>query len=570
MGDKAEVVVDEEDKKQLIKDEVEAAFEEELGKDWLEEKSTPVRILVQFLRIFTVLVALYFFLVSLSLMGDGFTALSGKGAGELFVGNDSPIVGLMVGILATVLVQSSSTTTSIIVVLVANEIVEVTTAIPMVMGANIGTSVTNTIVSLGFADNTEAYRRGFAGATVHDMFNYLNVLLFLPLELLVSAIRGDNGGGLLQTVAEEISDARGDGELKGGSDFKDANPIKKITNPILDKIIDINKDVIEDYAQGFPDEPENKAACDTEFNFENDVGLDGCVDGTDCDFCPNNTFDQDLYDRAKQAFDDERLIDGGRFEDFGDRNGGIAALVISLLMLIISLGIIVRTLTAIVQGSAKKVLVKTLNYNFVGGGYLAIVVGCGLTFIVQSSSITTSILTPLVAVDALSLENMFPYTLGANIGTTGTGLIAAATSGKSAGYTIALVHLFFNIFGTFFWYPIPALRNIPIGMARFLGEMAAIWKIIPIIYILTMFIFYPLIFFGLSAGFRGDGVGGKAAAGIALAALIAIHGYAAFWYRHRDGKNKFIAYVKARKERLGRKAAGDELVGAAAEEPASV
>lgn len=51
------------------------------------------------------------------------------------------------------------------------------------MGANIGTSVTNTIVSIGQIADKEQYRRAFAGATVHDMFNLLSVLILLPLEL---------------------------------------------------------------------------------------------------------------------------------------------------------------------------------------------------------------------------------------------------------------------------------------------------------------------------------------------------------------------------------------------------
>ena len=60
---------------------------------------------------------------------------------------------------------------------------DVKTAIPMIMGANIGTSVTNTIVSLGQAGDRNQFRRAFGGATVHDMFNWLCVLVLLPLEL---------------------------------------------------------------------------------------------------------------------------------------------------------------------------------------------------------------------------------------------------------------------------------------------------------------------------------------------------------------------------------------------------
>lgn len=81
-------------------------------------------------------------------MGDSFKVLAGKSAGNLFQAADHPIAGLMVGILATVLVQSSSTSTSIVVGLVGSGVMPVRQAIFVIMGANIGTSVTNTIVSL--------------------------------------------------------------------------------------------------------------------------------------------------------------------------------------------------------------------------------------------------------------------------------------------------------------------------------------------------------------------------------------------------------------------------------------
>ncbi|GBG29651.1 Sodium-dependent phosphate transport protein 2B [Hondaea fermentalgiana] len=141
-----------------------------------------------------VLFFLYWFLVGLALLGDGFKVIAGDSAGTLFSAVSNPVAGLMVGILATVLVQSSSTTTSIIVAAAGAGVLKVSTGIPMVFGANIGTSVTNTIVSLGFVGDKEQYRRGFAGATVHDMFNYMNVCLWLPLEAISSAINGGNGG----------------------------------------------------------------------------------------------------------------------------------------------------------------------------------------------------------------------------------------------------------------------------------------------------------------------------------------------------------------------------------------
>lgn len=62
------------------------------------------------------------------------------------------------------------------------KVLEVQPTIPIIMGANIGTSVTNTIVSLAQSPNRDEFRRAFAGATVHDMFNWLSVIVLLPIE----------------------------------------------------------------------------------------------------------------------------------------------------------------------------------------------------------------------------------------------------------------------------------------------------------------------------------------------------------------------------------------------------
>ena len=117
-------------------------------------------------KIIGVLASIYFFLMGLDMMGSSFLVLGGKGAGDLFTIVDNPITGLMVGILATVLVQSSSTSTSIVVGLVGAGQVSVKYAIPIIMGANIGTSVTNTIVSMAHAGERLELERAFSGATV--------------------------------------------------------------------------------------------------------------------------------------------------------------------------------------------------------------------------------------------------------------------------------------------------------------------------------------------------------------------------------------------------------------------
>lgn len=140
------------------------------------------------LRIFgficAICVCLYFFIFALELLGTGAKVLTGCVAGALFGDNTNPVASLIVGMLATVLLQSSSTVTSIIVSLVGAGSISVEAGIYMVMGANIGTSVTNTIVAMGQMGDGDELERAFAGATVHDMFNFLSVLILFPLEVI--------------------------------------------------------------------------------------------------------------------------------------------------------------------------------------------------------------------------------------------------------------------------------------------------------------------------------------------------------------------------------------------------
>ena len=114
---------------------------------WLQPSSeNPIKKAVLTLGVFY---CLWVFLLTLGVMGTGFKLLGGKSSAKMFDVADNPISALMIGILATVLVQSSSTTTSIIISLVGADELSVNTAVFMVMGANIGTSVTNTIVAMG-------------------------------------------------------------------------------------------------------------------------------------------------------------------------------------------------------------------------------------------------------------------------------------------------------------------------------------------------------------------------------------------------------------------------------------
>jgi sodium-dependent phosphate cotransporter len=426
------------------------------------------------LRVFGGLVSvcffLYFFLVGLDFLGTGAKVMSACAAGALFGDDTNPIAGLMVGILATVLLQSSSTTTSLIVSLVGADTISVKQGIYMVMGANIGTSVTSTIVAMGHLGDGDQLERAFAGATVHDMFNFCSVAVLLPVEVAT--------GYLFHLTKAMVKNFQArDGESWDG-------PIKTLVEPIGKLVIIENKDVTKAVAKGGTCEEFYPIVCEDPENptYEScpQKGLINCDKSTDK--CP--AFFQ---------------VDADKSDDV---MSGVVVFILGIAMLFICLFGLVSILQKMLLGSSTRIIYKATNVN----GYVAIVIGAALTMLVQSSSVTTSALTPLVGLGVLQLEQMLPLTLGANIGTTLTGLLAALLSNANA-MQVALAHLFFNITGILIWYPVPFMRRVPLHAARQLGKATRIWKGFPLVYIGVAFFLIPILFLGVSTMFTQDSKG---------------------------------------------------------------
>lgn len=385
-------------------------------------------------KVVKLLAMLYVFLVGIGIIGDSFNLLGGSTAGELFQAVNHPIAGLMVGMVATALLQSSSTTTSIIVGMVAGGAVNIGAAIPMIMGANIGTSVTNTLVSMGHAGNREEFRRAFAGATVHDFFNILAVAVLLPLEIAF---------GFLEKTSAWLTTLLVD---TGGASFD--SPLKTLIKPVVGLFVSIDKSKIKAAAAGTP------------------------VDGS--------------------------LLKGGMFHgmDLSDSVVGTILLIMGIGMTILALLGIVKIMRSLMEAKATDLIKRSLEFN----PYTSMGIGAGATVMVQSSSITTSTMVPMVGVGLVSLEAIFPLTLGANVGTTVTALLASmgATGEHAAlGLQIALCHLLFNVVGILIWYPIPLMRDVPLKMARKLGELVSRRRSLALAYIALVFFILPLAILGV-------------------------------------------------------------------------
>jgi sodium-dependent phosphate cotransporter len=346
-------------------------------------------------RIVALVAVLYGFLVSIGLIGKAFKLFSGGFVGELIQSASNPVIGLFVGILVTSLVQSSSTTTSLVVALVGGGTMSVATAIPVVMGANIGTSVTNILVSLGHLSHGREFRRAFAAANVHDFFNVLAVLILFPLQLATNFL-----GILSSGLAELFYDI-------GGLTF--ASPLKLATAPAVNGVV---------YLIG---------------------------------------------------------------------NHPWLLLLASLILMFATLRQLVVLLKKLVI-SRVEALFDQVIFRTAGR---AMLFGLVITALVQSSSVTTSLAVPLAGAGILTIQQIFPYTLGANVGTTITAILAALAVGEVNAVTVAFAHMLFNVCGILVVWPFPAIRRLPILMAEKMTDIAMYSRVIPVAWVLFFFFALP-------------------------------------------------------------------------------
>ncbi|XP_035509562.1 solute carrier family 34 member 2b [Morone saxatilis] len=467
------------------------------GVKWseLDTKGKIMRVLTALVKTVLLMGLLYLFICSLDVLSSAFQLVGGKAAGDIFQDNvvlSNPVAGLVIGVLVTVLVQSSSTSSSIVVSMVSSGLLDVQSAVPIIMGANIGTSVTNTIVAMMQAGDRNEFRRAFAGATVHDFFNWLSVLILLPLEVAT---------GVLYKLTDKLIKSF---NIQTGENAPDL--LNVITDPLTNSIIQLDKSVITGIATGDP-AARNKSLikiwCKKETNttFWN-ATVESCPAGGVCWMEGNQTWTQmnsswtDYQEKCKHIFVNANLP---------DLAVGLILLALSLLVLCTCLILIVKLLNSMLKGQVAVVIKKVLNTDFPFPfawvtGYIAILVGAGMTFIVQSSSVFTSAITPLVGIGVISLERAYPLTLGSNIGTTTTAILAAmASPGDTLANSlqIALCHFFFNIMGILLWYPIPFMR-VPIRLARGLGNHTAKYRWFAALYLFLCFLVFPLTVFGLS------------------------------------------------------------------------
>jgi len=301
-----------------------------------------------------ILAALLIFLFALDLMISSLQHLGQDAADVIILATSNPFTGLFIGLLVTAIIQSSSATTAMAVALMASGSMTLGTAIPIIMGANVGTTITSTIVSLGFITSKKEFRRAVTIGTYHDFFiklivttiNNEFVLIVLSVVLLFSSIL--------------------------------------FFRRVISKMLGIQQERFQ------------------HFFFENSL----------------------------KSF---------------------------------------------------------------GWGLL-------ITAIIRSSTVTTSLVVPLVAKKIVKIKAAVPFVLGANIGTTITAFIAALFN-SNAAISVAIAHFLFNAIGVILFYLVPVVKELPLKLADGLGRLTLKYRLAGFLYLLLTFFAIPfsLIYFNKDA-----------------------------------------------------------------------
>lgn len=351
--------------------------------------------------------ALVLFLFSLDLMTSSLRHLGTAAAETIILATSNPFTGFFIGLLITAMVQSSSTTTSMAVALVASGSITLESAVPIIMGANVGTTITSTIVSLGFIDKKKEFRRAVAAGTYHDFFNILTAIILFPLEYYYGFL-----SSLSQSIARQFSN------------------------------------------------PAGPAAENKIHHFW--AGFDPIID-----FLLNTI------------------------------SSGFILTVLSFGLLFISIIVFRKLISNLFLAQSP----ERFSRFFFKNQFKSLLWGVVTTAAIRSSTVTSSLVVPLVAKKIVSLKKAVPFILGANIGTTITAFIAAILNSNTVNaLSLAIAHLFFNLIGFVIFFPAPVLRRVPLELAAGLGKLTLKYRLAGFVYILLMFFFIPFSLIYLNRG----------------------------------------------------------------------
>jgi sodium-dependent phosphate cotransporter len=353
--------------------------------------------------VFSIAGAILLFLLSLEVMVSSAQHLSKDIADTILLATANPFVGLFIGLLITAILQSSSTTTTLVVAFVVSGSLTLQNAVPIIMGANIGTTITGMIVSLGFINRKKEFKRAVAAGSFHVFFNILTVAILFPLEYHYD---------LLSSLSSKMA-----AYFVGSGSQVTQQPVQ--SGPIDEM-----------------------------------VGA--------------------LVEISPSPF----VISG-----------------LALILLFASILIFRKLISDLLKARSPEAFSRFFfqnSWKSFGWGLLT-------TAAIRSSTITTSVVVPIVAKKIVTLKQAAPFVMGANVGTTITAFIAAAVHGNTMGaISIALTHFLFNLIGVLIFLPINGLQQIPLQLSTALGKMALQYRLAGFAFLLLVFFLVPFLLIYIS------------------------------------------------------------------------
>ncbi|KAK0407350.1 hypothetical protein QR680_019148 [Steinernema hermaphroditum] len=421
-----------------------------------------VHLLELLLKVIAILLILFAFACSVNLLGEAFKLIASRGVADAI--SDNPLIvniasAAIMGMVATLFLQSSTTVVNIVIGMISGNMITVRIALPAMMGAEVGGYITSAFIEAIKGGDPKVFRRTYAAATLHEVYNVCCVMVILPLEVAFGMIEK-----LSAKVAKPIEYIPMD-RIK---------TLQHLTDPVVDRILKLEDEptILSEYF----DSPSAN------------LFIGRCIDeaGRPMSFCPyNHIFAYSLWEDTTIAL----LVIGA-----------------TIICLMLCLGGTVKIMESLLKGPVAVAARKLLHHKRAGvlgyfTGYIVMGFGCAVVMLIQSNNIFHSVLKSLVATGEVTVDRMYPLVVGGNIGVTFAGILAAFAADPhklQVCLQVAFSQTIMNIIGMLLFYPLPLARNIPVHVAKQMGNITAKHRWFAHVVILTVFLIIPGGLLGLT------------------------------------------------------------------------
>lgn len=339
-------------------------------------------------------------------MISSFQQLGGEYMRVIIRTTSNPLTAFFIAMLVTAMLQSSSTTTALTVAMVGSGSLTLQGAVPVIMGANVGTTITCIIISLGFINKKKELKRAVSAGTYHFFFNLLTVVILFPLE---------HYYGFLSKSSEWLAHKLVSADTT--SPTSSNAPLKSGLDPFVNYLIEIVPAAV--------------------------------------------------------------------------------VMICAFILLLSSILLFRKFISDLLNAKSPQAFSRFFFQN----NWKSFLWGTLTTAAIRSSTITTSVVVPIVAKKIVNFRMATPFLMGANVGTTVTAFIAAILYSDSVNaLSIAITHFLFNVIGVLLFFPVSALREIPIRLSLMLGKATVDNRAVGFVFLLLTFFFIPFLVIYISEG----------------------------------------------------------------------